>query len=158
MSPDPNMHERPSASPRASRLQLRLPLLSSPCGPNVWSGRALQENFVELAVSGLASMYPAFGWSVASWPSWISARVRSHYGTGPNQARWATSVRTRREDRTSISSHPLAEAGAMAGVASNVRPRAKTLQAIRASLLASAIARSTRCSRFLAASIQALSP
>jgi transposase len=29
--------------------------------PNVWSGRALQENFVELAVGGLASMYPAFG-------------------------------------------------------------------------------------------------
>jgi hypothetical protein len=31
------------------------------CDPNVWSGRALQENFVELAVGGLASMYPAFG-------------------------------------------------------------------------------------------------
>jgi hypothetical protein len=46
--------------------------------PNVWSGRALQEIFVELAVSGLASMYPAFDWSICSWPSWISARVRSH--------------------------------------------------------------------------------
>ena len=46
--------------------------------PDVWSGRALQENFVELVVSGLASMYPAFVWSVGSWPSWISARVRSH--------------------------------------------------------------------------------
>jgi hypothetical protein len=31
--------------------------------PNVWSGRALQEGFAELAVSGLASMYPAFDWS-----------------------------------------------------------------------------------------------
>jgi len=31
--------------------------------PDVWSGRAVQENFVELAVSGLASMYPASGWS-----------------------------------------------------------------------------------------------
>ena len=30
--------------------------------PNVWSGRALQEDFNELVVSGLASMYPAFGW------------------------------------------------------------------------------------------------
>ena len=29
--------------------------------PNVWSGRASQEVFVELVVSGLASMYPAFG-------------------------------------------------------------------------------------------------
>ena len=33
--------------------------------PFVWSGRALQENFDELAVSGLASMYPTFDWSVA---------------------------------------------------------------------------------------------
>ena len=31
--------------------------------PDVWSGRASQEAFVELAVSGLASMYPAFDWS-----------------------------------------------------------------------------------------------
>jgi hypothetical protein len=47
--------------------------------PYVWSGRALQEGFVELAVGGLASMYPASDWSVSrSGPSWISARVRSH--------------------------------------------------------------------------------
>jgi hypothetical protein len=46
--------------------------------PNVWSGRALQVDFTELAVSGLASMYPASDWSVLySGPSWISARVRS---------------------------------------------------------------------------------
>jgi hypothetical protein len=46
---------------------------------NVWSGRALQVDFAELAVSGLASMYPAFDWSVCCpGPSWISARVRSH--------------------------------------------------------------------------------
>jgi len=31
--------------------------------PDVWSGRALQEVFVKLAGSGLASMYPAFDWS-----------------------------------------------------------------------------------------------
>ena len=31
--------------------------------PNVWSGRALQEAFVELAFSGLASMYPVSDWS-----------------------------------------------------------------------------------------------
>src|SRR6516162_9057573 len=29
---------------------------------NVWSGRASQEGLVEVAVSGLASMYTAFGW------------------------------------------------------------------------------------------------
>jgi len=47
--------------------------------PNVWSGRALQEVFDELAVGGLASMYPAFDWNMScSWPSWVSARVRSH--------------------------------------------------------------------------------
>jgi hypothetical protein len=46
---------------------------------NVWSGRALQVDFAELAVSGLASMYPACDWSVfCSGPSWISARLRSH--------------------------------------------------------------------------------
>jgi hypothetical protein len=32
--------------------------------PDVWSGRASQVDFEELAVSGLASMYPAFDWSV----------------------------------------------------------------------------------------------
>jgi hypothetical protein len=31
--------------------------------PNVWSGRALQEVFVELGFSGLASMYPVSDWS-----------------------------------------------------------------------------------------------
>ncbi len=47
--------------------------------PDVWSGRALQEVFIDLAVSGLASMYPALDWSaLCSWPSWKSARVRSH--------------------------------------------------------------------------------
>src|SRR5271169_2212981 len=46
----------------------------------------------------------------------------------------------------------------MAGLASKLRPRARTLQAIRASVLASAIARTLRCSRFLAASIHGLSP
>src|SRR5256885_3392301 len=39
--------------------------------PDVWSGRASQEVFVEVAVSGLASMYPASDWSVlCSGPPW----------------------------------------------------------------------------------------
>src|SRR5262245_596221 len=53
--------------------------------PFVWSGRALQEVFVDLAdvrscinVSGLRLEL------VCSRPSWISARVRSHYRTGLN--------------------------------------------------------------------------
>src|SRR5262249_21362913 len=45
-----------------------------------WSGRASQEGLVEVAVSGLASMYTAFGW-VCPEPSWKSARLRSHYRT-----------------------------------------------------------------------------
>jgi len=43
-------------------------------------------------------------------------------------------------------------------LASKLRPWARTLQAMRASLLASAIASTLRCSRLLAASIQGLSP
>jgi hypothetical protein len=31
----------------------------------ITAGRALQENFIDLAVSGLASMYPAFRWSIS---------------------------------------------------------------------------------------------
>ena len=42
-------------------------------GPAVRSKR-----FIDQVVSGLASMYPAFDWSIRSGPSWISARVRSH--------------------------------------------------------------------------------
>jgi hypothetical protein len=57
-------------------------------------------------------MYPASAWSVlSSRPSWISARLRSHYETGLDRAIWVTSVRMRREDRSSISSHPLADLG-----------------------------------------------
>jgi hypothetical protein len=191
--------------------------------------------FAELAVSGLASMYPAFDWSFCSGPSWISARMRSRYRTGLDRAIWVTSVRMRREGRTSISFHPLADLGwklliglrhrlllisyssfvrakgrsfvparrasiasragavkagrrawlaAGSGVArlrldraehgartqasrtpassvlvsSKARPLASTAQAMRASLLASAIASTLWCNRLLAASIQDLSP
>jgi hypothetical protein len=39
--------------------------------PNVWSGRAMQGDFDETVASGLASMYPAFDWSVV---------LRAHHG------------------------------------------------------------------------------
>src|SRR5206468_9954842 len=65
--------------------------------------------FVELAVSGLASMYPAFDWSVMLRATMdISARAIS-LADRPQRAIWVTSVRMRREDRSSISSHPLAD-------------------------------------------------
>ena len=75
-------------------------------GPAVRSKR-----FIDQVVSGLASMYPAFDWSICSGPSWISARVRPHYRTGLDRVIRVTSVRTRSEDRSSISSHPLADLG-----------------------------------------------
>src|SRR5204862_8020242 len=120
--------------------------------------------FVELAVSGLASMYPAFDWSVMLRATMdISARAIS-LADRPQRAIWVTSVRMRRDDRSSISSHPLADLGrygcwatssgsphlrlddqaaatSAIVLASTARPRARTLPAMRASLLASAIAR-----------------
>lgn len=79
--------------------------------PNVWSGRASQEVFVELVVSGLASMYPAFDWSVVLRAIMdISARAIS-LADRPQRAIWVTSFRRRREDRSSISSRPLADLG-----------------------------------------------
>jgi hypothetical protein len=71
----------------------------------------LQVDFAELAVSGLASMYPAFDWSVVLLAIMdISARAIS-LPDRPQRAIRVTSVRRRREDRTSISSHPLADLG-----------------------------------------------
>jgi hypothetical protein len=67
--------------------------------------------FVDLAEFGLASMYQVSDWSVCSRPSWISARLRPYYRIGLERAVWVTSVRRRWEDRSSISSHPLADLG-----------------------------------------------
>src|SRR5271154_7523958 len=51
-----------AAPERFAKRQIHLaPRAPSIHGTYVWSGRAVQENFVELVVSGLASMYPAFG-------------------------------------------------------------------------------------------------
>src|ERR1035437_5167626 len=67
---------------------------------NVWSGRASQVDFAELAVSGLASMYPAFDWSVVLLAIMdISARAIS-LPDRPQRAIRVTSVRMRREDRS----------------------------------------------------------
>jgi hypothetical protein len=86
------------ASPQLVKADVRAFRRHSGFDPNVWSGRALQEGFVDLArMCGLASMYPASDWSVlCSEPSWISARVRSHYRTGLEWAIWVTRVRMRR--------------------------------------------------------------
>src|SRR5215470_20189403 len=80
--------------------------------PNVWSGRVSQEVFFGSAVGGPASLYPAFGWS-AYWllaTMDISAHAIS-LADRPQWAIWVTSVRMRREDRSSISFDPLADLG-----------------------------------------------
>src|SRR5262245_65886572 len=61
---------------------------------------------------GLASMYPVSDWSLSWLPTImdISARASS-LAVRPHRAIRVTSVRTRREDRSSISSHPLADLG-----------------------------------------------
>src|SRR5277367_817740 len=59
--------------------------------PNVWCGRALQENSVELAVSGLATMYPAFCWSAPqSMPDTISP---ANIGDGAGSDAWKAYMR-----------------------------------------------------------------
>src|SRR4029077_19872901 len=68
-------------------------------------------DFDKLAVSGLASMYQTSDWSIMLRATMdISARTRS-LPERPQRTIWVTSVRMRREDRTSVSSHPLADLG-----------------------------------------------
>lgn len=66
---------------------------------------------------GLASMYPVSDWSLSWLPTImdISARASS-LAVKPHRAIGVTSVRTRREDRSSISSHPLADLGGVNAV------------------------------------------
>jgi hypothetical protein len=67
--------------------------------------------FWRVAVSGLASMYQTSVWSMVLRAIMdISARASS-LAEKPQRAKWVTSVRMRREDRTSISSRPLADLG-----------------------------------------------
>src|SRR5689334_9797515 len=66
--------------------------------------------------SGLASMYPAFDWSVSLRAIMDISAPAALLADRPQRAIWVTSVRKRREDRTSISSQSLADLG-MADVA-----------------------------------------
>src|SRR6185295_16133869 len=61
---------------------------------------------------GLASMYPVSDWSLSRLPTIMDISARATLlAVRPQWAIWVTSVRTRREDRSSISSHPLADLG-----------------------------------------------
>jgi hypothetical protein len=85
--------------------------LTSENDPDVWSGRALQEFFVELASAVLHQCIRSLiGAVLLRTIMDISARAIS-LTDRPRRAIWVTSVRMRREDRTSISSHPLADLG-----------------------------------------------
>jgi hypothetical protein len=80
--------------------------------------------FAELAVSDLASMYPASDWSVlCSGPSWISARVRSS-GSGVARPRLDRPC-ARREAHAGWTT-----AASSVLVSSKARPLASTAQAI----------------------------
>src|SRR5262249_20719865 len=77
----------------------------------VWSQTVARE-FVELAVGGLAAMYPAFDLERDGLLAIMgNSAPASSLAVRPQRAIWVTRVRRRREDRTSISSHPLADLG-----------------------------------------------
>src|SRR6478609_7436001 len=68
--------------------------------PNVWSGRALQEVFVEVAVAVLHQCIRSLiGAVLLRTIMDISSRAIS-LADRPQRAIWVTSVRTRRKDRT----------------------------------------------------------
>jgi hypothetical protein len=80
--------------------------------PNVWSGRALQEDFVELAAAVLHQcIRPLIGACCAPGHHGYQRACVLISGQASIGAIRVTSVRMRREDRTSISSHPLADLG-----------------------------------------------
>ena len=84
----------------------RLCALTQMYGPAVRCKR-----FCRAGVSGLASMYPASDWSMCSGPSWISARMRSHYRTGLNGPFGSPGFACAGKTDPPSSSHPLADSG-----------------------------------------------
>src|SRR6266404_763628 len=70
------------------------------------------KRFVDLVVSGLASMYPVSSWSCCAPDHHGYQRACDLInGQASIGAIWVTSVRMRREDRSSISTYPLADLG-----------------------------------------------
>ncbi len=132
--------------------------------PFVWSGRAKQEDFDELAVSGLASMYPTFDWSVVlraimdiNAPAFsLADRPRlgqvghqySHAQRRPN-LHLLSSLAGERATRECCAACSL--------LAPKARSRARTLQAMR-KLVGERDCQHVAVQPLLAASIQRLSP
>src|SRR5258706_14491237 len=83
----------------------------SPFDPHVWSGRALQEVSSSWRSAVLHQCIRSLIGAVLLRTNMdISAHAIS-LADRPQRAIWVTSVRTRREDRSSISSHSLADLG-----------------------------------------------
>jgi hypothetical protein len=79
--------------------------------PDVWSGRASQEDFVELASAVLHQCIRSLiGAVLLRTIMDISARAISLTDRSQRTI-WVTRVRMRRKDRSSISSYPLADLG-----------------------------------------------
>src|SRR5215475_1882843 len=57
----------------------------SACDPSVWTGRALQAESAEWQRLVLRFCIRPSRGADRSWPSWISARVRSHSRIGPRR-------------------------------------------------------------------------
>src|SRR6476646_7230704 len=60
----------------------------------------IARSFVDLVSVLHQCIRPLIGAVDCSGPPWISAHGRSHYRTGLDWAKWVTSVRSRREDRS----------------------------------------------------------
>src|SRR6266581_776221 len=152
--------------------------------PNVWTRRALQEKTVRLEYTVLHQcIRPRIG---ADAPDHHGIRARPiSLAAMPRRAIWVISSRMRWKDHFSISCFSLADLGGQRivwrlhrvspyrerfvlthaawgagfiGLTSKLRPPWRTPQAMRAILLASAIASLNRLSRRAAASIQDLRP
>ena len=152
-----------AAEDRRNRENVRAGRSRTPSGP---IRRALQEVFVELAFNGLASMYPVSDWSLFAPDHHGYQRAcdlingQASTGHSDHQCSHAPGrpYSSRRPRRVRVCGYIIAcPCNVLGNSAPNERPCARTLQAMRASLFASAIADTLRCSRFHA-SIQGLSP
>ena len=124
LGPDPRRALGPAATPAASTgrtrdrtrpmLQKRKKVLASAPStrdPTVWTGRALQAESAKWQCWSCSSVSGPCVEQIISWPSWISARVRSHSRIGPLKASWVTRSRTRRRDRSPSPQIQLADLG-----------------------------------------------
>ena len=68
-----------------SRAQFQCGSWRSPCSPTVWTGRALQAESSEWERLVLLFCIRPVRGADRSWPSWISARIRSHSRIGPRR-------------------------------------------------------------------------